>query len=143
MSAAKIVRPEDDAVILQLVGDDYRVLISGDESNSQYFVFEAVVPPGAGPPLHVQTREEEAFYVLEGQITFYLGAESQVTGPGSFVHVPRGVVHRFQNGTSTAAKILIWFSPAGIEKMFERLSQSFDDYIAIGKEYGVEYMISD
>ena len=143
MSNAKLVLPGDDATVISLVGDEYRILITGDESHGQYFAFEAIVPPGAGPPTHIQTREEEAFYVLTGEITFYLGEERRKAVASSFVHVPRGVAHRFKNETDDPAKILIWFSPAGIEKMFERLAESFDDFVAVGREYGVEYLISD
>jgi quercetin dioxygenase-like cupin family protein len=141
MSLAKIVRPGDDTQVIDLVGDRYRVLITGKESGDQYFVFEADVPPDAGPPLHIQSREDEAFYVLDGEITFYLANDSQQVGPGGFVHVPRGVAHRFKNETEAPAKVLIWFSPAGIEEMFERLAESFDRFIEVGKEFGVEYLI--
>jgi len=117
MSKAKIVLPGDDVPVIDLVGDKYRVLITGDDSNGQYFAFEAIVPPGAGPPMHIQTREEEAFYVLTGEITFYVGEEQRKAVASSFVHIPRGVAHRFENETDDPAKILIWFAPAGIEKM--------------------------
>ncbi len=140
MSNSKIVASGDDAPILRLVGDDYRVRISGDESNGRSFVFEAVIPPDMGPPPHIQTREEEAFYILEGEITFSIGSEARRVSAGSFVHVPRGVVHSFKNETSEPAKVLIWFSPAGIEKMFERLAESFDNFIEVGEEYGVKYL---
>ena len=140
MTLPKFVSPDDDVPILRLVGDEYRVLITGAESNGQYFVFEAVVPPDMGPPPHIQTREEEAFYILEGEITFSIGSEARKVSAGGFVHVPCGVAHSFKNETSQPAKVLVWFSPAGIEKMFERLAESFDNFIEIGKEYGVEYL---
>jgi quercetin dioxygenase-like cupin family protein len=143
MNLPKIVTSDDDATVLRLVGDDYRILITGAESGGQYFVFEADVPPDMGPPAHIQTREDEAFYVLDGEITFSIGSEKRKVSAGGFVHVPRGVAHSFKNETSQPAKVLIWFSPAGIEKMFEQLAESFDNFVEVGKEYGVQYLVQD
>ena len=140
MSELRIVQPSDDATIVVGAGDAYRFLITGPESNGKYFVMEAEVPPGAGPPPHVQTREEEAFYVLAGEVVFRAGGQRQVGRPGTFLHVPRGVPHHFKNESSDPARLLIWFSPAGIETMMERMAADPDNYVAIGKEYGVEFV---
>ena len=59
---------------ITLVGDVYRFLATGEDTNGKYALFEALVPPGGGPPPHVHSREEEGFYVLEGEITFSVGA---------------------------------------------------------------------
>src|SRR5712692_8932007 len=53
-----------------VVGDVYRFLATGDDTNGKYALWEAIVPPGGGPPPHVHSREEEGFYILEGEITF-------------------------------------------------------------------------
>jgi hypothetical protein len=75
---------------------------------------QALVPPGGGPPPHIHTREKETFYVLEGNVEFLLGEQTVVAGPGDFVNVPRGTVHRFQNtGTATARIILIFTRALG------------------------------
>jgi quercetin dioxygenase-like cupin family protein len=50
-------------------------------------------PEGQGPPLHVHSNEEQFVYVLEGQINFILGDEERIVGPGTLIHVPRGVPH--------------------------------------------------
>lgn len=97
MSAVHALHADDQAEVIHGAGDCYRYLIRGSDSNGQYFVVEGVVPPGGGPPLHVQTREEEAFYILEGEVTFYADGERIVGRTGSFVHIPRGVAHRFKN----------------------------------------------
>lgn len=58
---------------IAVVGDVYRFLATGEETNGKYALFEALVGPGGGPPPHVHSREEEGFYVLEGEITFQVG----------------------------------------------------------------------
>ena len=90
-------------------GDEYRYLATGDQTDGGYFLVEAIVPPGGGPPLHIQTREEEAFYILEGQLSFY-GAEGEVVaGPGTYLNIPKGAKHRFRNNGNETAKMLFFF----------------------------------
>jgi quercetin dioxygenase-like cupin family protein len=100
-------------------GDHYTFLVTGEETGGAYFVMEALVPPGGGPPPHIHTREDETFYVLEGEIEFLLGEELVNAGPGDFVNIPRGLVHRFLNTGSETARLILTFTPAGIEKFFE------------------------
>jgi mannose-6-phosphate isomerase-like protein (cupin superfamily) len=76
-------------------GDLYRFLVTGAETGGAYFPMEAFVPLGGGPPLHIHTREDETFYVLEGTCEFRLGDELVTAGPGDFVSVPRGEVQNF------------------------------------------------
>ena len=71
-------------------------------------------------------NEEESFYVIEGEITFQIGDEKSVCGPGSFVHVPIGNLHGFKNESNQAAKMLITFSPSGIEAMFFENGKELD-----------------
>jgi quercetin dioxygenase-like cupin family protein len=73
---------------------------------------------GYGPPLHVHSREDEAMYVLEGQIRFRVGDEEFVSGPGSLVWQPRGIPHTF-SVESEGARALVVFTPGGLEGMFE------------------------
>jgi quercetin dioxygenase-like cupin family protein len=100
-------------------GDHYTFLVTGEESGGAYFAMEAFVPAGGGPPPHIHTREDETFYVLEGEIEFMLGEETILAGAGDFVNVPRGTVHRFRNSGTEAARLVLTFTPAGIEHWFE------------------------
>jgi quercetin dioxygenase-like cupin family protein len=100
-------------------GDMYTFLVTGEESGGALFSMEAFVPPGGGPPPHIHEREDETFYVLEGQVTFRLGDETVVAGPGDSVHVPRGNIHNFRNDAETTARVILTFTPSGIEKFFE------------------------
>jgi quercetin dioxygenase-like cupin family protein len=73
---------------------------------------------GYGPPLHVHSREDEAMYVLEGQIRFRVGDDEFVAGPGTWVWQTRGVPHTFKV-ESDGARALVIFTPGGLERMFE------------------------
>jgi quercetin dioxygenase-like cupin family protein len=101
-----------------VVGDVYRFLATGEDTNGKYAVWEALVPPGGGPPPHVHSREEEGFYVLEGEITFTVNGERVVAPAGTFANMPVGTPHSFKNESALPAKMLISVAPAGLERMF-------------------------
>ena len=100
-------------------GDVYWFLVTGEETGGSYFAMEALVPTDGGPPPHIHRYEDETFYVLEGECTFRLDDELVLAGPGDFVNVPRGTVHCFRNDGSEPVRMVLTFTPAGIEKFFE------------------------
>ena len=146
----RVVHATDPAKMILGAGDEYRYLATGDQTDGQYFLVEAVVPPGGGPPLHVQTREEEAFYILEGTLTFYgEGGEAIVAGPGAYVNVPKGAKHRFRNEEGETARMLFFFVPAGIEALFDEFADADNPAVdrqsaiaalnVLGAKYGARY----
>lgn len=99
-------------------GDSYRFLVTGEESNGSYFILDCLVGPGGGPPAHRHQREEESFYLLEGELTVTVEDRTFAMKAGDFVHFPRGTVHGFQNVGLGFARMLATFSPAGMEGWF-------------------------
>jgi quercetin dioxygenase-like cupin family protein len=147
--------PADEGRIYIGPGDWYRFLVTGAETGGMYFAMEAIVPPGGGPPPHIHRREDETFHVLEGQVEFLLGDELVTAGVGDFVNVPRDTVHRFHNASSELARLIITFSPAGLEKFFEEtleraltpdqtppdnLEEVAARYVAAAPRYGLEFL---
>lgn len=108
-------------------GDLYTFLVTGAESDGAYFSMLAVVPPNGGPPPHIHLHEDETFFVLEGTPTFRLGEERILAGAGDFVNVPKGVLHCFRNFSSEPVRMILTFTPAGIERFFEEtLERAYD-----------------
>src|ERR1700682_4767699 len=89
---------------IAVVGDVYRFLATSDDTNGKYALWEAIVPPGGGPPPHVHSREEEGFYILEGEFLFTIGEMRVVAGPGMFANMPVGTPHSFKNEGSQPAR---------------------------------------
>jgi quercetin dioxygenase-like cupin family protein len=110
-----------------VVGDVYRFLVTGEETNGSYAMMEAIVLPGGGPPRHVHTREVEGFYILEGEMTFRIGDERIVARSGTFANIPVGVLHSFKNESHQPVKMLISVTPAGLEKMFIEVGRPLAD----------------
>src|SRR5437773_66940 len=118
MNNQSTLRSSTEGRTIAVVGDVYRFLATGDDTNGKYALWEALVPPGGGPPPHVHSREEEGFYILEGEITLTVGDERLVAGAGAFANMPVGTPHSFRNESSKPARMLIAVAPAGLEKMF-------------------------
>ncbi|QDU76024.1 Quercetin 2,3-dioxygenase [Bremerella volcania] len=112
------IRPANEGTRVAVVGDLYRYLATGNETGGAYAMIDALIPPGGGPPPHVHSREEESFFVLEGEITFRLDGEVVVAGPNTFLNMPIGSLHSFRNESGQPARMLITLAPAGLEKMF-------------------------
>ncbi len=112
------IRKPNEGRTIAVVGDVYRFMATSEDTNGKYAMWEAIVPPGGGPPPHVHSREEESFYILEGEITFQIGEDRVVATAGTFANMPVGTPHSFKNESSQAAKMLISVAPAGLEEMF-------------------------
>lgn len=81
-----------------------------------------------GPPLHYHTKENEGFYVLQGHYRFRIGDEVLTVGPGQFVLAARLIPHAFTNLGPDLGKLLVYFTPGGVERYFSRMSEiSVDD----------------
>src|ERR1700731_3696675 len=113
-----VIRKPAQRRTVAVVGDVYRFLATGEDTNDKYALWEAIVPPGGGPPPHVHSREEEGFYVLEGEITLTVNGERIVATAGTFANLPVGVPHSFKNEGNKPARMLISVAPAGLEQMF-------------------------
>jgi quercetin dioxygenase-like cupin family protein len=135
------------------VGDLYTTLASGEDTGGAYALIHAVVPPQGGPPLHRHSREDEAFYVLEGDLAFEVDGRPLVAGPGAWVTLPRGTLHAFKNRGPTAAKMLIVVTPSGLERYFAEVGREATDpapgpgpvtpadierLLAVAPKYGLE-----
>jgi mannose-6-phosphate isomerase-like protein (cupin superfamily) len=103
---------------IAVAGDINTILASKEDTGGTYSFIEAKVFPGGGPVPHIQTREHEGFYIIEGQLTFDVGGEIIEAKPGAFVNVPPNVLHSFKNETNETTKIIIVLSPAGMEHLF-------------------------
>jgi quercetin dioxygenase-like cupin family protein len=98
-----------------------QVHLRSELSDGQVAVIETEPAPGVGPPLHCHDFDE-AFYVLEGELTFRLRDEYVRAGAGELVFAPRGVPHTFANPCGAPARQLILCTPAGFERYFARMA---------------------
>jgi mannose-6-phosphate isomerase-like protein (cupin superfamily) len=120
MKTAAVLLPGDGERI-NVIGDSQTIKLDGAMTNGLFALIEQNNTAGAGVPLHVHTREDETFYVCDGEVTFQVG-EIEILAPGgTTVYLPRGVPHGFRVNKPTRA--LVSVHPAGAESMFRELSE--------------------
>ena len=142
MAEAVAVAPGEGATIQGPVGGALNFKVRGEQTDGSLTALENVIPPGEGPPLHVHANEDEFWYLIEGDLRFKLGEEMHHAPQGSFVFVPKGTPHNFQNVGDRPARILVMFTPAGMEAFFDRFSQLAapdpSAFKSIGGEVGMD-----
>src|SRR5215207_6588085 len=113
------VGPNDGTVLMNPIGGRMVIKASAQETGG-YSLHENILPAGSPGPLpHIHHNHEESFYVLEGELTMRVGTRTITAPAGSFVVVPRGVVHQPSNPRMEPTRVLLIFSPAGMEHFFE------------------------
>jgi len=93
-------------------------MLSGDTAGS-VMMFEEVAPASTETPLHTHDDSDEIAYVLSGEITFKIGDEITVGGPGTCAFMPRGLAHAWKNTSSEPGRVLFLYSPGRAGKFFE------------------------
>ena len=127
----------------QFLGHSFTFKAGAKDTAGAFSVIEIVQRRGGEPPLHVHHREHEAFYLLEGEMTFYVGDERLPASAGSFVFLPREVPHSFTVDGEGEAHVLQLCSPPGVEEFFRDWGERPLDVDAMAQAlapYGVEFV---
>lgn len=107
-------------------------------------IVEQVAPPGFGTPLHNHHAEDEWFYVLDGELTIWVGGETFVATPGAFAFGPRGVPHTFLVTGDGPARFLLVAQPAGFEEFVREAAGEVpptpEQLTEIAAGYGIEIL---
>jgi mannose-6-phosphate isomerase-like protein (cupin superfamily) len=118
------------------LGGDPSLKASRQSTGGALSVFETSID--AGPPLHVHDREDECFYVLDGELSIRCCDDAFDAAAGSFVFLPRGRPHRFW-ATGSLARLLLIAVPGGIEDYFREINTATTDgeLHLIGERFGI------
>src|ERR687894_522221 len=117
----------DEGRRLWVVGELLTLKMVGNDTDGAFALIEEITPPQGGPPPHMHTREDETFYVLEGELEFVVGERNISAAAGSVVYGPRGVLHSFRNVGSTPSRMAVIITPAGLEQFFEEVGEPVAD----------------
>jgi quercetin dioxygenase-like cupin family protein len=146
MTANPKLVPAAAVTTLHVLGDQVLVKLTGQDTNGQFALTEQLNEPGTGIPSHLHQQEDETFFVLEGRVEFVVGQTTTTVEPGGLAYAPRGLAHSFRVVSDTPAKMLIQVSPAGLENMFQELSQlpagppDMGQVTAVCGRYGVSFV---
>jgi quercetin dioxygenase-like cupin family protein len=130
---------------LNVLGGAMRVLLSGSDTAGRLTLVEQSVMPGYGIPLHVHTREDEIFHVLEGEVELQMNGKTVKAGAGEVIYTPRNLPHSFRIVGTGRAHLHLTITPGGLEKMFEELSllsmpPEMDKVGAVCGQYGIRFV---
>jgi mannose-6-phosphate isomerase-like protein (cupin superfamily) len=101
--------------------------IPSRRTGGAYALFEVATQPGAGPPPHVHHREDESFYVLEGEFEFLVGKEALRVGAGALLYFPKGTLHAHRGVGEGVGRILLTQTPGGLyERFFEEAGRAVE-----------------
>ncbi|MFB9844470.1 cupin domain-containing protein [Mucilaginibacter ginsenosidivorans] len=117
---------------LSVVGDTYRILVSGKQTGSAFATIDMLVPPGGGPGPHAHPDFEETFYVVDGEVEVKSEAGTYIAQKGAYVVIPKGgMVHCFKNKSDKMAHLLCTVIPAGLEDLFIEIGRpvKYDEFL--------------
>jgi quercetin dioxygenase-like cupin family protein len=121
-SVTPIALRQDEGEALWFLGFLATIKASSQTTGGRVAVIEHLARKGAGSPLHVHRREDEWFYVTEGELTFWVGGQVTEAPAGSFVYGPRDIPHTFEV-SSDEARFLLVAEPAGMEAFMRTLAE--------------------
>jgi quercetin dioxygenase-like cupin family protein len=114
--------PAGQGPTIWAASDVYTVKATAAQTGGLFGFIDVSVPPGGGPEPHAHNDQAETFYLLSGELEFLDGDRAFTAVAGDFVHVPRGIRHRFKNRSAHTAKMIFMFTPGGPEEAFLRYS---------------------
>lgn len=120
--SAKIIGPNDGLFSSSPSETAYTKLTSAD-TGGQFLFAEVTVQPGGGPPYHMHEREDELFYVLEGEIEFVIDGKSTIAGPGTTVFGARNIPHRFVGSGNVPARMLALVTGSNFEAFYVEMER--------------------
>src|SRR5262245_30228790 len=142
-------RAPDTGPRLDVLGVPHIYKAMASDTGHQFSIWESIVPPGAGTPAHTHTREDEAFYVLSGELLIEVegAADPLRLRPGGFLFAPRNRRHAYRNCGTVAARLLVFAIPGtGLDCMFAAFDvagnrtghmPAINTIAAIAEPYGV------
>jgi mannose-6-phosphate isomerase-like protein (cupin superfamily) len=142
----KVVFPQGGRVNEVPGGTDITIL-RGTDTGGLFAIGQQINEPGSGPPLHCHRREDETFFIIEGEYEFLIGGRFLRLPTGCTVFGPRGVPHTFRSVGPGRGRIQVTITPAGFEQMFDELGALAEfgppdpeQFVAVAKKYGVDIL---
>src|SRR5438874_12798312 len=119
-----VVLPGQGSVWNMSPGRSAALKLLGGATGGSVMLFEETVPAGTLSTFHLHHDSDEVAYVLSGEVTFKIGEEVTVGGPGTCAFMPRGVPHAWKNTGAETGRVLFLYTPGGAGKFFEERQQA-------------------
>lgn len=122
-TTAVLVRGHEEGPATWALGGLFERLASAGETGGTFGMSLVTQPAGAATPLHIHTREAEAFYVLDGNLAYRADEETYQLSAGSFIYLPRGVPHAFRVTGTESARFLALVVPSDLMTLYDQVGR--------------------
>ena len=136
-----VVPPGRGRVWEMAAGRSSALKLLGGETGESVMMFEETAPAGTETTYHLHHESDEVAYVLAGEITFKIGEEVTVGGPGTCAFMPRGLAHAWKNSGAETARVLFLYTPAGTGWFFEESSRARHSYQGVNAATRDRYIV--
>ena len=130
-----VVPPRQDPVA---PGRSYSVKLRGGETGDSIMIFEEIVPAGTKSTFHLHHDSDEVAYVLSGEVTFMIGGEISVGGPGACAFMPRGVPHAWKSTGAETGRVLFLYTPAKAGGLIEEQQRTGRGFASMNEREAAE-----
>jgi len=130
-----VVPPRQDPVA---PGRSYSVKLRGGETGDNIMIFEEIVPAGTKSTFHLHHDSDEVAYVLSGEVTFMIGGEISVGGPGACAFMPRGVPHAWKSTGAETGRVLFLYTPAKAGGLIEEQQRTGRGFASMNEREAAE-----
>jgi quercetin dioxygenase-like cupin family protein len=130
-----VVPPRQDPVA---PGRSYSVKLRGGETGDSIMMFEEIVPAGTKSTFHLHHDSDEVAYVLSGEVTFMIGGEISVGGPGACAFMPRGVPHAWKSTGAETGRVLFLYTPAKAGGLIEEQQRTGRGFASMNEREAAE-----
>lgn len=127
--------PTSGGKLFWITGDFWRIIATGEDTENKYAIMDVTIMPKNGVKSHIHSREDEALYIIDGQFEVQCGDQKINTTNGVHLYMKRGISHSFKNVGNKEGRLLVMFTPAGCEKMYEELGIPVTDVKAFSRPY--------
>src|SRR5262245_28923119 len=128
-----VVLPGQGTVSTMTPGRSVALKLLGGATDDSIMLFEEIVPAGTKSTFHLHHGSDELAYVLTGEITFKIGDEITVGGPGTCAFMPRGVAHAWKNTGTETGKVLFLYTPAEAGGLLEEQQRTRRNFASMNE----------
>jgi quercetin dioxygenase-like cupin family protein len=113
----------DEGRSVQVLGDQVRIKLASAASPHGMAIVVVDVPPGSGTPCVTHAKEEEVYFMLEGELFMHTPTERHTLQPGDMVHLPPGTPHGYRNPADSSARFLAWTVGGPMDEFFTTMAE--------------------
>ena len=133
MAAQGIVVPPEEVQLSSTSPRSFALKLPAGATGGSIMMFEEIVPAGTKSTYHLHHDSDEVVYVLSGELTFKIGDQVTVGGPGTCAFMPRGVAHAWKSTGTETGRVLFLYTPGGAGGLIEEQQRTHRTFASMSE----------